>query len=215
MVEGESWPSLCTVPNPSSKTSNVSLGTKQNKSSTLFLCSIPVPYISSSVQGKLAIRAVLLNDAALLESLIASVDRVCSVMLDGFSFRSPSSLCSRFTSDVISPLASAAIHYAVKIDNIDLLRILLQRFKIPEERSMSFSSSDAGETEYRKVDHHRLRWSMVFPLRFSISVVQVFEHLDFEQHRSWPVGERVKATMHLNKVTARCCCCFSARVDSM
>lgn len=40
---------------------------------------ISVPFISSSVQSKLAIRAVILNDAQLLQNLIDDVDRVCSV----------------------------------------------------------------------------------------------------------------------------------------
>ena len=40
---------------------------------------LSVPFISSVVQSKLAIRAVLLNNEALLKSLIDDVDRVCSV----------------------------------------------------------------------------------------------------------------------------------------
>ena len=45
----------------------------------IYLFSLPVPFISSSVQSKLAIRAVLRNDPILLKSLIDDVDRVCSV----------------------------------------------------------------------------------------------------------------------------------------
>lgn len=44
-------------------------------------CRIPVPFISSMVQGKLAIRAVLTHDEKLLQSLIQDVKRVCSVIL--------------------------------------------------------------------------------------------------------------------------------------
>lgn len=47
----------------------------------IICCSLPVPFISSSVQSKLAIRAVILNDEALLQSLICDVDRVCSVKM--------------------------------------------------------------------------------------------------------------------------------------
>ena len=43
------------------------------------LFSFPVPFISSSVQSKLAIRAVILNDPLLLKTLIDDVDRVYSV----------------------------------------------------------------------------------------------------------------------------------------
>lgn len=46
--------------------------------------SVSVPFISSSVQSKLAIRAVLLNDAELLKSLIDDVDRVYSVGTNEF-----------------------------------------------------------------------------------------------------------------------------------
>ena len=65
----------------------------------LFFSSLPVPFISSSVQSKLAIRAVLLNDLDLLKSLINDVDRVCTVRMTGL--KTLSSIFSRFTFDEI------------------------------------------------------------------------------------------------------------------
>jgi len=47
----------------------------------VYIFSLPIPYISSSVQSKLAIRAVNLNDVKLLQSLIDDVDHVSSVKL--------------------------------------------------------------------------------------------------------------------------------------
>ncbi|CAF4190404.1 unnamed protein product, partial [Rotaria magnacalcarata] len=41
--------------------------------------SLSIPFISSIVQSKLAIRAVLINDSKLLKSLIDDLDHVCSV----------------------------------------------------------------------------------------------------------------------------------------
>ena len=43
------------------------------------LFSLPIPFISSIIQGKLAIRAVLINDTKLLEKLIDDIVHVCSV----------------------------------------------------------------------------------------------------------------------------------------
>ncbi|CAF1971897.1 unnamed protein product [Rotaria magnacalcarata] len=82
---------------------------------------LPVPFISSSIQSKLAIRAVLLNDRILLNSLIDDVDRVCSVHI------------RRDFSKSLS-----AIHYAIKNDNIDLLRILLEDIKKPKQNRAPF-----------------------------------------------------------------------------
>jgi hypothetical protein len=48
----------------------------------MFFFSLTVPFISSYVQSKLAIRAVLLNDSKLLKSLINDIDHVCSVTKD-------------------------------------------------------------------------------------------------------------------------------------
>jgi hypothetical protein len=50
----------------------------------LFLFSLPVPFISSVVHGKLAIRAVLINDSKLLKNLIDDVEHVCSVKQNEF-----------------------------------------------------------------------------------------------------------------------------------
>ncbi|CAF3244348.1 unnamed protein product [Rotaria sp. Silwood2] len=83
---------------------------------------LPVPFISSSVQSKLAIRAVLLNDSVLLKSLIDDVDHVCSVHI---------------RRDM--PKSLSAIHYAIKNNNIDLLRILLEDLQIPRTDRCSFA----------------------------------------------------------------------------
>ncbi|CAF2162294.1 unnamed protein product [Rotaria magnacalcarata] len=68
----------------------------------------PAPFISSTVQSKLAIRAVLLNDAELLKSLIDDINRVYSVHIRRDFADSPS-----------------AIHYAIKNNNIQLLEMLV------------------------------------------------------------------------------------------
>ncbi len=83
--------------------------------------SLPVPFISSIVQGKLAIRAVLINDPALLKSLITDVDRVCSVHVKR-------GLHNDLT----------AIHYAIKNDNIEMLKILLEDLKSPKKDRCPF-----------------------------------------------------------------------------
>jgi len=85
------------------------------------LFSLPVPFISSIVQGKLAIRAVLINDPALLKSLINDVDRVCSVHVKR-------GLHNDLT----------AIHYAIKNDNIEMLKILLEDLKSPKKDRCPF-----------------------------------------------------------------------------
>jgi hypothetical protein len=85
------------------------------------LFSLPVPFISSIVQGKLAIRAVLINDPALLKSLITDVDRVCSVHVKR-------GLHNDLT----------AIHYAIKNDNIEMLKILLEDLKSPKKDRCPF-----------------------------------------------------------------------------
>lgn len=83
--------------------------------------SLPVPFISSVVQGKLAIRAVLINDVELLKSLIDDVDRVCSVHVKR-------GLHNDLT----------AIHYAVKNDKIEILKILLEDLKTPKKDRCPF-----------------------------------------------------------------------------
>ncbi|CAF0987776.1 unnamed protein product [Adineta steineri] len=76
---------------------------------------LSVPYVSSIVQSKLAIRAVLINDPILLKGLIDDVNRVCSVHVQR-------GLHNELT----------AIHYAIKNDNIELLKILLEDLKTPK-----------------------------------------------------------------------------------
>ncbi|CAF3862176.1 unnamed protein product [Adineta steineri] len=76
---------------------------------------LSVPYVSSIVQSKLAIRAVLINDPILLKGLIDDVNRVCSVHVQR-------GLHNELT----------AIHYAIKTDNIELLKMLLEDLKTPK-----------------------------------------------------------------------------------
>ena len=118
----------------------------------LRLCSVPVPFISSSVQGKLAIRAVMLDDADLLKSLLADVDRVCSVMLHPsmpfyWMFVSLSGAHPTwFPHESLGhPLCSEERQSRSAAN-------LAEGFDIAEERSMSVPWSDHGSTEYRKVD---------------------------------------------------------------
>ncbi|CAF3793465.1 unnamed protein product [Rotaria socialis] len=73
-----------------------------------FESNTPAPFISSTVQSKLAIRAVILNDAELLKSLIDDINRVYSVHIRRDFAGSPS-----------------AIHYAIKNNNIQLLEMLV------------------------------------------------------------------------------------------
>jgi hypothetical protein len=82
----------------------------------IILFSLPVPFISSIVQGKLAIRAVLINDPALLKSLIADVDRVSSVHVK-----------RGLQNDL------TAIHYAIKNDNLEMLKILVEDLLTPKK----------------------------------------------------------------------------------
>ncbi|CAF0863254.1 unnamed protein product [Adineta ricciae] len=76
---------------------------------------LSVPFISSIVQSKLAIRAVLINDPTLLKSLINDVNRVCSVHVKR-------SLNNDLT----------AVHYAIRNNNIEMLKILLEDIKTPK-----------------------------------------------------------------------------------
>ncbi|CAF4919571.1 unnamed protein product [Rotaria sp. Silwood1] len=85
------------------------LALTEYRTEPFFEDNLPVSFISSSVQSKLAIRAVILNDRILLKSLIDDVDRVCSVHI---------------RHDLSESLS--AIHYAIKNNNIDLLKILLE-----------------------------------------------------------------------------------------
>ncbi len=73
------------------------------------------------MQSKLAIRAVLINDSKLLKSLINDVDRVCSVHVKR-------GLHNDLT----------AIHYAIKNDNIEMLKILLEDLKSPKKDRCPF-----------------------------------------------------------------------------
>ncbi|CAF3062725.1 unnamed protein product [Rotaria sp. Silwood2] len=86
-----------------------------------FELNVSVPFISSSVQSKLAIRAVLLNDADLLKSLIDDVDRVYSVHIKR---------------DL--PKSFSAIHYAVRNNNIELLEILIEDLLHPKSGRCSY-----------------------------------------------------------------------------
>ncbi|CAF4470899.1 unnamed protein product [Rotaria sp. Silwood2] len=82
---------------------------------------VSVPFISSLVQSKLAIRAVLINDSNLLKTLIDDVDRVCSVHVK-----------RSLHNDL------AAIHYAIKNDNIEMLKILVEDLKTPKKDRCPF-----------------------------------------------------------------------------
>ncbi|CAF1193546.1 unnamed protein product [Rotaria sordida] len=82
---------------------------------------LPLPFISSIVHSKLSIRAVLINDSKLLKSLIDDVDRVCSVHVKR-------SLHNDLT----------AIHYAIKNDNIEMIKILIEDLKTPKKDRCPF-----------------------------------------------------------------------------
>ncbi|CAF3833248.1 unnamed protein product [Rotaria sordida] len=80
-----------------------------------FESNVTVPFISSSVQSKLAIRAVMLNDAELLKSLIDDIDHVYAVHIKR---------------DL--PKSLSAIHYAVRNNNTELLKILIEDLLHPK-----------------------------------------------------------------------------------
>ncbi|CAF3795485.1 unnamed protein product [Adineta steineri] len=82
---------------------------------------LSVPFISSFVQSKLAIRAVLLDDTKLLKSLIDDVDHVCSVHVN------------RGLYNDLTPL-----HYAIKNNNIEMVKILLDDIKTPKKNRCPF-----------------------------------------------------------------------------
>ncbi|CAF1574984.1 unnamed protein product [Rotaria sp. Silwood1] len=86
-----------------------------------FESNVPVPFISSSVQSKLAIRAVILNDAELLKSFIDDVARVYSVHIKR---------------DL--PKSFSAIHYAIRNNNIELLQMLVEDLLHPKSDRCSF-----------------------------------------------------------------------------
>ncbi|CAF4829804.1 unnamed protein product, partial [Rotaria sp. Silwood1] len=92
------------------------LALTEYRTEPFFKDNLPVPFISSSVQSKLAIRAVILNDPILLKCLIDDVDRVCSVHI---------------RHDLSESLS--VIHYAIKNNNINLLKILLEDLKNPKD----------------------------------------------------------------------------------
>ncbi|UJR15954.1 hypothetical protein I4U23_002874 [Adineta vaga] len=80
-----------------------------------------VPFISSIVQSKLAIRAVLLNDTGLLKSLINDIDHVCSVHVK-----------RGLNNDL------TAMHYAIQNDNIEMLKILIEDVRAPKKDRCPF-----------------------------------------------------------------------------
>ncbi|CAF3181779.1 unnamed protein product [Rotaria socialis] len=82
---------------------------------------LPVPFISSFVQSKLAIRAVLINDAKLLKSLINDVDHVCSIHVNRSLYNDLS-----------------AMHYAIKNNNVTMVKILLDDIKTPKKKRCPF-----------------------------------------------------------------------------
>ncbi|CAF3833837.1 unnamed protein product, partial [Rotaria sp. Silwood1] len=97
------------------------LALTEYRTEPFFKDNLPVPFISSSVQSKLAIRAVILNDPILLKCLIDDVDRVCSVHI---------------RHDLSESLS--VIHYAIKNNNINLLKILLEDLKNPKDNRYPF-----------------------------------------------------------------------------
>ncbi|CAF0916058.1 unnamed protein product [Rotaria sp. Silwood1] len=94
--------------------------TKYNKE-PFFEDNLPVPFISSFIQSKLAIRAVMINDSKLLKSLINDVHRVCSVHV---------------TRSLYNDLS--ALHYAIKNNNINMVKILLGDIKSPKKNRCPF-----------------------------------------------------------------------------
>ncbi|CAF5187269.1 unnamed protein product, partial [Rotaria magnacalcarata] len=82
---------------------------------------LPVPFISSFVQSKLAIRAVLINDSKLLKSLINDVDHVCSIHVNRSLYNDLS-----------------AMHYAIKNNNVNMVKILLDDIKTPKKKRCPF-----------------------------------------------------------------------------
>lgn len=97
---------------------------------------MPVPLISSSVQSKLAIRAVNLNDVTLLQHLIDDVEHVSSVEMSRRIFHS---LQFDFQVHIKRDLPDSlsAIHYAIEWNHLDLLRILLKDLKEPKANRCS------------------------------------------------------------------------------
>ncbi|CAF1343422.1 unnamed protein product [Rotaria magnacalcarata] len=83
--------------------------------------SLSIPFISSIVQSKLAIRAVLINDSKLLKSLIDDLDHVCSVHV-----------ARGLHNDL------TAIHYAIKNDNTEMLQILIEDLQKPKKGRCPF-----------------------------------------------------------------------------
>ncbi|CAF4086910.1 unnamed protein product, partial [Rotaria sp. Silwood2] len=94
--------------------------TKYNKE-PFFEDNLPVPFISSFIQSKLAIRAVIINDSKLLKSLINDVHRVASVHV---------------TRGLYNDLS--ALHYGIKNNNINMVKILLDDIKSPKKNRCPF-----------------------------------------------------------------------------
>ncbi|XP_052272329.1 poly [ADP-ribose] polymerase tankyrase-like isoform X2 [Dreissena polymorpha] len=94
-----------------------------------------VEFVSKKVQGKLAIRAVLLNDMKLLKSLLTDGEKVYN--LDGFR-----------SVDV----KKNALHYAIEKNNKEAIKILAEdffgdneRIKNSSKQSVLISKSDTGK----------------------------------------------------------------------
>ncbi|CAF3484731.1 unnamed protein product [Rotaria sordida] len=94
--------------------------TKYNKE-PFFEDNLSVPFISSFIQSKLTIRAVIINDSKLLKSLINDVHHVCSVHV---------------TRSLYNDLS--ALHYAIKNNNINMVKILLDDIKSPKKNRCPF-----------------------------------------------------------------------------
>ncbi|CAF3964350.1 unnamed protein product [Rotaria sp. Silwood2] len=94
--------------------------TKYNKE-PFFEDNLPVPFISSFIQSKLAIRAVIINDSKLLKSLINDVHRVASVHV---------------TRGLYNDLS--ALHYGIKNNNINMVKILLDDIKSAKKNRCPF-----------------------------------------------------------------------------
>ncbi|CAF0960955.1 unnamed protein product [Adineta ricciae] len=107
------------------------------KAEPFFEDNLPVPFISSYVQSKLAIRAVNLNDAKLLKSLINDTNHVCSVHVHR----------SLFTD-------LTAVHYAIKSNNIELVKILLDDIKSPKKTRCPFPTISMVRQSTGNVNTH-------------------------------------------------------------
>lgn len=63
-------------------TYSYSIINEYNSNFALFnFSSVPIPYVSSSAHSKLLIRAILLKDMNMLESLLKDTQKICSVSI--------------------------------------------------------------------------------------------------------------------------------------